>query len=97
VAANARGSRELAHDTTIRFTHELRMTLRELGSRRVAADLIDVADDVYYLTCDELIAMPADARLRIKRRRAERERLQVQRPPDVIDGSWTPVDHRDDA
>ncbi|OBI88790.1 NAD(P)H-binding protein [Mycobacterium sp. 1245805.9] len=92
VAANARGSRELALDTTLRFTHELRMTLRELGSRRVAADLIDAADDVYYLTCDELISMPADARLRIKRRRAERERLQAQRPPDVIDGSWTPVD-----
>jgi nucleoside-diphosphate-sugar epimerase len=91
MAANARGSRELAHDTTIRFTHELRKTLRELGSRRVAADLMDVVDDVYYLTCDELVSMPSDARLRIKRRRAERERLQVQRPPDVIDGTWTPV------
>ncbi|OBK50128.1 NAD-dependent epimerase/dehydratase family protein [Mycobacterium sp. 1081908.1] len=97
VAANARGSRELAHDTTIRFTHELRMTLRELGSRRVTADLLDAVDDVYYLTCDELVTMPADARLRVKRRRAERERLQVQRPPDVIDGTWAPVDQRDDA
>jgi hypothetical protein len=89
---SARGSRELAHDTTIRFTHELRMTLRELGYRRVAADLIDVADDVFYLTCDELATMPADARLRIKRRRDERERLQLQRPPDVIDGAWVLVD-----
>jgi nucleoside-diphosphate-sugar epimerase len=92
LAGNARVSRELAHDTTIRFTHELRMTLRELGSRRAAVDLIDVADDVYYLTCDELVTMPADARLRIKRRRAERERLQVQRSPDVIDHAWVPVD-----
>ncbi|MGD1283024.1 NAD-dependent epimerase/dehydratase family protein [Mycobacterium seoulense] len=92
LATNARDSRELAHDTTLRFTHQLRMTLRELGSRRVAADLIDVAEDVYYLTCDELVIMPGDARLRIKRRRAERERLQVQRPPDVIDGTWVPVD-----
>lgn len=92
IATNGRVSRELAHDTTIRFTHELRMTLRELGSRRVAADLIDVVDDVYYLTCDELVTMPADARLRIKRRRAERERLQAQRPPDVIDHHWAPVD-----
>jgi nucleoside-diphosphate-sugar epimerase len=92
LAANARGSRELAHDTTIRFTHALRMTLRELGSRRVSADLIDVVDDVFYLTCDELVTMPADARLRIKRRRDERERLQVQRPPDVIDGAWILVD-----
>ena len=38
------------------------MTLRELGSRWVATDLIDVVDDVYYLTCDELLTMPADAR-----------------------------------
>lgn len=92
LAANARSSRELAYDTTIRFTHELRMTLRELGSRLVAADLIDVIDDVYYLTCGELVTAPADGRLRIKRRRAERERFQAQQPPDVIDRSWLPVD-----
>jgi len=92
LAANASGSRELAHDTTLRFTHELRMVLRELGSRRVTADLIDVVDDMYYLTCDELVTMPADARLRIKRRRAERERLQAQGPPDVIDKTWNPTD-----
>jgi NAD dependent epimerase/dehydratase family len=90
-ADGARGSREQAHDTTIRFTHELRMALRQLGSRRVTADLIDVVDDVYYLTCDELVSMPADARLRIKRRRAERDRFHAQRPPDIIDGSWVPV------
>ena len=83
--------RELAHDTTLRFTHELRMTLRELGSRYVTGDLIDAGDDVYYLTCDELVTPPADARLRVKRRRAERERLQAQRPPDLIDGAWVPA------
>ncbi|ETW22578.1 hypothetical protein [Mycobacterium gastri] len=92
LATSARSSRELAHDTTIRFTHELRMTLRELGSRRVAADLIDTVDDVYYLTSDELVTMPADARLRVKRRRTERERLQAQPPPDVIDHTWKPPD-----
>ncbi|BBZ44082.1 NAD(P)H-binding protein [Mycobacterium parmense] len=97
MAASARGSRELAHDTTLRFTHELRMCLRELGSRRVAADLIDAVDDVYYLTCDELVTMPGDARLRIKRRRAERERLGAQRPPEVIDGAWQPVDRTADS
>jgi NAD dependent epimerase/dehydratase family len=96
-ADGAQGSRERAHDTTIRFTHELRMALRQLGSRRVAADLIDVVDDVYYLTCDELVNMPADARLRIKRRRAERDRFQAQRPPDVIDGSWSPAQRSHDC
>lgn len=90
-AENARGSRELAYDTTLRFTHELRTTLRELGSRRLAAAAIGAVEDIFYLTCDELVSTPADARLRIKRRRAERERLQAQRPPEVIDGAWTPV------
>lgn len=97
LADAARGSRELAHDTTLRFTHQLRMTLRELGSRRVGADLLDFADDVFYLTCDELVSVPADARLRVKRRRAERDRLQAQRPPDVIDGTWVPVDRGPDC
>jgi nucleoside-diphosphate-sugar epimerase len=91
MAANTRTSRELAYDTVMRFTHELRVALRELGSRRVSAELFDVADDVYYLTCDELLTMPADARLRVKRRRAERERLQGLCLPDVIDRAWRPL------
>jgi nucleoside-diphosphate-sugar epimerase len=84
MAANARASRELTYDTTMRFTHELRTTLRELGARLAAAELIDVVAEVFYLTCDEAITMPSDARLRIKRRRAERERLQGLRLPDII-------------
>jgi uncharacterized protein YbjT (DUF2867 family) len=87
MAASARSSRELAYDTTMRFTHELRMTLRELGSRLAAADIVDVAGEVFYLTCDEAVSMPTDARLRIKRRRAERERLQGLCLPDVINVS----------
>ncbi|UMB71941.1 NAD-dependent epimerase/dehydratase family protein [Mycobacterium paraterrae] len=84
LAASARASRELAYDATIRFTHELRMTLRELGSRIVDAELISVAGEIFYLTCDEVVTVPSDARLRIKRRRAERERFQGQQLPDVI-------------
>jgi NAD(P)-dependent dehydrogenase (short-subunit alcohol dehydrogenase family) len=84
MAASARASREMAYDTTIRFTHELRMTLRELGSRYADAELIDVAGELFYLTCDEAVTLPSDARLRIKRRRAERERFQGQRLPDII-------------
>lgn len=97
LTATARGSRELAHDTTMRFTHQMRMTLRALGSLRVEADLIDAVDDMHYLTCNELVTMPGDARLRIKRRRTERERLQAQRPPDVIDGTWAPIPHGTDG
>lgn len=75
----------------MRFTNELRTALRELGSRHACADVIDTLDDVYYLTCEELLAMPADARLRVKRRRAERERLQALRLPGVINRGWVPV------
>jgi nucleoside-diphosphate-sugar epimerase len=92
LAVDARLSREAAHDTTMRFTHELRITLREFGSRRVRADSVDTLDDVYYLTCDELLAMPGDARLRIKRRRAERERFQAIHLPTVIENAWQPLD-----
>ena len=84
LAASARASRETAYDTTVRFTHELRMTLRELGSRFVANEMIDVAGEIFYLTCDEAVTPPSDTRLRIKRRRAERERFQGLRRPDVI-------------
>jgi hypothetical protein len=84
LAASARASRETAYDTTIRFTHELRMTLRERGSRFVSDELIDVAGEIFYLTSDEAVTLPSDARLRIKRRRAERERLQGLRLPDII-------------
>jgi nucleoside-diphosphate-sugar epimerase len=84
MAASARASKEMAYDTTIRYTHELRMTLRELGSRYVETELIDVAGEVFYLTCDEAVTIPSDARLRIKRRRAERERFQGHRLPDVV-------------
>lgn len=92
LTVSARLSRETAHDTTMRFTHELRVALRELGSRRVAAEIVDTVADVFYLTCEEVLAMPGDARLRIKRRRAERDRLQALRLPAVINGSWRPLD-----
>lgn len=92
MATNTVESRETAHDATMQFTHELRMTLREIGSRRAGAELIDDVDDVYYLTCDELLTMPADARLRIKRRRAERDRLQALHLPAVVDYTWAPVE-----
>ena len=76
-----RGVHELAYTTTLRFTDQLRMILREIGSRRVAADQIEVVDDVFFMIFDELFTAPTDIRLRIKRRRTERE-LQL---PDMID------------
>jgi hypothetical protein len=50
---------------------------------------VTCVDDVFFLTCDELVAPPYDARIRIKRRRAEHERLQAIELPAVVRGRWT--------
>ena len=87
----AQACRVLAYDTTMRFTHQLRLAVRELGRRLVADDKLAALDDVFYLTVEESLGPPADTRLRIKRRIAERERLQGVRLPAVIDTAWEPV------
>ena len=92
--ARTRAAREAAWDNTARATHQLRMLLREKGSRMAAAGTIDVAEDVCYLTRLELLGPPPDVRDLIARRRAERVRLQALSLPEVIDGQWTvPADH----
>ncbi|WP_179472179.1 PEP-utilizing enzyme [Mycolicibacterium vinylchloridicum] len=87
----AQACRALAYDTTMRFTHQLRLAVRELGRRLVAEDKLTAPGDVFYLTVEEALFPPADSRLRIKRRIAERERLQAIRLPTVIDSAWTSV------
>lgn len=83
--------RVLAYDTTMRFTHQLRLAVREFGRRLVAEDKLAAPEDVFYLTVEEALGPPSDSRLRIKRRIAERERLQGVRLPAVIDAAWTAV------
>ncbi|MET0702304.1 MAG: hypothetical protein ABWY93_21835 [Mycobacterium sp.] len=73
----ARSHREQAGDTTARYTHQLRIVLRELGARLAATGVIGKPDDVYYLTTEEVLAPPADARLRVSRRRFD------LRPPNA--------------
>jgi nucleoside-diphosphate-sugar epimerase len=92
LADAARTSRELAWDSTTRVTQELRIILREKGSRLAERKIIDIADDVFYLTCDEVLAAPPDARALVDRRRAERRRLQEIGLPEEFDGQWSPVD-----
>ena len=81
----------VAYDSTLRFTHQLRTAVRELARRRVAEDKLSAAEDIYFLTVDEALAMPVDTRLRVKRRAAERERLQAITMPSAFDGTWTPA------
>jgi phosphohistidine swiveling domain-containing protein len=82
--------RELAVDATIRYTGELRRLVREWGRRQVhAGRLVDV-DDAFYLTLEELLALPPDVLNRVERRRADRDRLAGVRMPAVVAGSWRP-------
>jgi hypothetical protein len=82
--------RELAIDATLRYTDELRRLVREWGRRQVhAGRLVDV-DDAFYLTLDELLALPADVLARVERRRADQERMWTVRMPAVVSGSWRP-------
>ena len=62
-----------------------------MARRRVAEEKLATVEDIFFLTVGEALAMPLDARLRVKRRATERERLHVMRLPPVIDGAWAPV------
>jgi nucleoside-diphosphate-sugar epimerase len=62
---------EQVWDTTARYLHQLRIALRELGTRLAAVRTIARAEDVFYLTVDEALEPPMDARLRVRRRRIE--------------------------
>jgi nucleoside-diphosphate-sugar epimerase/phosphohistidine swiveling domain-containing protein len=84
--------RETVRDAAIRQTHQYRLIAREIGARLAARGVIDSPDDVFYLVRDEIRNPPADVKALIARRRAERERLQRQRPPLNFVGEWTPGD-----
>jgi phosphohistidine swiveling domain-containing protein len=73
--------REQARDATIRHTHQYRLIAREIGNRLADRGVISNPDDVFYLVRDELKNPPADAVDLARRRRAERARLEIQRPP----------------
>jgi len=90
MAAGAILARERARDGVVRYTHGLRLAVRERGRRLVALGLVDSPDDAFYLTLDEAFMAPEGLRERVARRRAERERLKSIRMPDVVVGTWEP-------
>ncbi|HTY27761.1 MAG TPA: hypothetical protein VMD51_06395, partial [Mycobacterium sp.] len=96
-AESAPAHRVVAYDSMLRFTHQLRSAIRELARRRVAEEKLAAAEDIFFLTVEEALAMPVDARLRVKRRATERERLQAVRLPASINGVWTPTSNPDPA
>jgi rifampicin phosphotransferase len=83
-------ARERARDAVVRYTHYLRLAVRDQGRRLVERGLLDAVDDVFYLTLDEAFAGPAGLPERVTRRRTERERFKTIRMPDIVVGSWQP-------
>jgi phosphohistidine swiveling domain-containing protein len=82
--------RERVRDATVRCTHDLRCAVREWGRRLTGRGVLGDPSDVHFLTYDELLLPPADARELVARRRSERERLQSIRMPAMFTGTWVP-------
>ncbi|MEO7007165.1 MAG: PEP-utilizing enzyme [Terrimesophilobacter sp.] len=72
---SAIGRRERCRDAVMVLTHQLRTALREWGSRLAARSWLADADDVFYLTYDELCGGEPDLAGKVTRRRTERTRL----------------------
>jgi nucleoside-diphosphate-sugar epimerase/phosphohistidine swiveling domain-containing protein len=81
LAARFQRLREMVRDAAMRQTHQYRLIAREIGARMAARGVIERPDDVFYLVRDELRTPPADVKAVIARRRAERDRLESERPP----------------
>jgi nucleoside-diphosphate-sugar epimerase/phosphohistidine swiveling domain-containing protein len=92
IVARAMRARERARDAAMRLTHALRLAVRERAARLAAAGVIADPADVFYLTYAELLDPPADAKQRVPRRRAERERLAALHLPVTFEGRWAPVE-----
>ena len=83
--------RERTKTNNIRIVHEMRMSMRELGRRRVAAGVFDEIEDFGFLTqaeWEQLLAGGDTAALTeaVRERRAEYQHLQSLVPPFVFVG-----------
>jgi phosphohistidine swiveling domain-containing protein len=84
--------RERARDAVVRLTHALRLAARERGHRLAASSVLRDADDVFYLSYQELLDPPSGVIDHVAGRRDERARLQELRLPTMFSSSWTPDD-----
>lgn len=80
--------REVRRDRMVRAIWVLRRLLREYGRRLAQSGVVDASEDVFYLTVDELDALPAHTCQVVARRRAERRKLATIIPPAAFSGSW---------
>ena len=93
--------RERCRDAVMRLNHQLRIALREWGSRLTARGSLVESDDVFYLTYGELFSSSPDRIATVSRRRAERARLakvalplRFTQPMDLSESSGAVGPHR---
>jgi nucleoside-diphosphate-sugar epimerase/phosphohistidine swiveling domain-containing protein len=93
VAVAAIERRERGRDVCMRITHELRLVVREWGRRLAERGTLASADDVHYLSTDEIYYPPDESKDLVVRRRAERTRLAALDYPVHFRQPWTPERH----
>ncbi|HVW31873.1 MAG TPA: NAD-dependent epimerase/dehydratase family protein, partial [Acidimicrobiia bacterium] len=86
----ATAERERDRDAIVKTINVMRRLAREQGRRLAERGVLAAAEDVFYLTADELFGRPGDARETVLRRRAERERLAALRMPIAFIAPWEP-------
>jgi pyruvate,water dikinase len=87
--------RERTKTNNIRVIHEMRIAMREIGRRMVAAGAFDEIEDFGFVRKDEmadLFADPTSLTDRVRSRRAEYAQLEQLEPPFVFVGEPAPVD-----
>jgi pyruvate,water dikinase len=87
--------RERSKTTVIKFSHEARLRMHELGRRMVAAGHFDHIEDFGMLTKDEwyeFLDDPGSFRDLLRQRTAQYEELQQLEPPFIIAGTVPPID-----
>ncbi len=90
IAVNAMERRERGRDVCMRITYDLRLALREWGTRLADRGVLGSPEDVHYLSTTEVFYPPADAKTLVERRRAERTRLAALDYPVHFSQPWTP-------
>ena len=89
--------RERGRDVCMRITHELRLALREWGRRLAECAKLESADDIHYLSMDEIYCPPVGSKALVVTRRAERARLAALDYPVHFSQPWTPDQRREIA
>jgi nucleoside-diphosphate-sugar epimerase/phosphohistidine swiveling domain-containing protein len=90
VAVQSMERRERGRDACMRITYELRLVVREWGRRLAERAVLESADDVHYLSVDEIYCPPANSKEIIARRRDERNRLAALDYPVHFTQPWAP-------